>query len=155
VCAEHSLSAATGLPGWLALSSSGLLSGTPPASTVGATYFIPVTAANGVAPPFTWTFTVTIDQAPAITSTDQATFQVGVPGSFAATDTGFPAPTFSESGTLPAGVTFSTGGPGTDGVLSGTPAAGTVGSYPIHIMATNRIGIATQAFTLIVTEPPS
>jgi large repetitive protein len=146
---------ATGLPDWLALSPSGLLSGTPPASTVGTTYFIPVTAANGVAPPFTWTITVTVDQGPAITSADQATFQVGVPGSFAATATGFPAPTFSESGTLPAGVTFSAGGPGTDGVLSGTPAAGTAGSYPIHIKATNRIGTATQAFTLIVNEPPS
>jgi YVTN family beta-propeller protein len=53
---------ATGLPSWLSLGrASGLLSGTPPASAAG-TYFIPVTAANGVAPPFTWSITVTVDQ---------------------------------------------------------------------------------------------
>jgi large repetitive protein len=78
---------------------------------------------------------------------------VGAAGSFAATATGVPAPTFSESGVLPAGVTFSAGAPGAGAVLSGTPAAGTAGSYPIRITAANSSGAATQAFTLTVTEP--
>ena len=71
---------------------------------------------------------------------------MGVPGSFTATATGFPAPTFGETGTLPAGVTFSSAG-----VLSGTPAPGTAGSYPITITATNGVSpVANQAFTLHV-----
>ena len=48
-------------------------------------------------------------------------------GSFSATATGFPAPTLSETGALPSGVTFNTA----TGVLSGTPAAGTGGTYPL------------------------
>ncbi len=86
-----------------------------------------------------------IAQTPAITSADQATFGTGVAGSFTVTATGVPWPTFSESGALPAGVTFSSAG-----VLSGTPAAGTAGSYPIEVSATNSVGTATQAFTLTV-----
>jgi uncharacterized repeat protein (TIGR01451 family) len=61
--------------------------------------------------------------------------------------TGNPSPTVSESGLLPAGVTFS---PATK-TLSGTPAAGTVGSYPITFTATNGVPPdATQSFTLVV-----
>ena len=47
-------------------------------------------------------------------------------------------------GALPGGVTLSSAG-----VLSGTPASGTVGSYPVTVTATNGISpAATQAFTL-------
>jgi hypothetical protein len=88
--------------------------------------------------------------APTITSANQATFTVGMPGSFTVTATGSPAPTFTESGALPAGVTF-----GSAGVLSGTPAAGTAGSYPIQILAQNNGGSATQAFTLTVPVVPA
>src|SRR5262249_4146533 len=58
--------------------------------------------------------------------------------------------TFSKTGALPQGVTFTTGG-----VLSGIPAAGTIGSYPITITASDGLGgTATQAFTLIVGQAP-
>jgi GH25 family lysozyme M1 (1,4-beta-N-acetylmuramidase) len=83
--------------------------------------------------------------APAITSVDDVTLGTGVTSSFTVTATGFPAPTFSETGTLPAGVSFSSAG-----VLSGTPAGDTTGSYPIQVTATNGAGSATQAFTLTV-----
>jgi YVTN family beta-propeller protein len=137
---------ATGLPGWLTFSPSGLLSGTPPTGTAG-TYRIQVTADNGVAPSFTETIGVSVEN-PAITSADQVTFQTSVAGSFTVTATGGPAISFSETGALPAGVTF-TGA----GLLSGTPAPGTEGSYPIQITVTNNVASGTQAFTLIVTGP--
>ena len=71
-------------------------------------------------------FTLTVNQAPATTSANNATFTVGTAGTFTVTATGFPAPTFTKTGALPSGVTLSAAG-----VLSGTPAAGTGGTYPI------------------------
>ena len=89
-----------------------------------------------------------MDQAPAITSGNSATFTVGISGTFTVTASGFPAPTFSETGTLPTGVTLNS----TTGVLSGTPVIGSSGSYPVTITATNGTAPdATQAFTLTVS----
>jgi YVTN family beta-propeller protein len=136
------------LPAGLTLSSSGLIAGSPAAGT-GGSYTITVVASNGVAPSTSANVSLTIDEAPTITSADEVTFGTGVAGSFTVTANGFPAPTFAESGTLPAGVTFSSG------VLSGTPAAGTAGSYPIQITATNTAGTAAQAFTLVVNPAPT
>jgi|GEM_PF-728205 len=127
------------------------LAGTPGAST-GGTYVISLTAANGTSPDATQSFTLTVDQAPAVTSVNHATFTVGSAGSFTVTASGFPAPTFSESGALPSGVTLDS----TTGVLSGTPAAGTGGTYAITITATNSIGSdATQSFTLTIDQAPT
>ena len=93
----------------------------------------------------------TVSQAPAITSANTTTFKVSTAGTFTVTATGTPAPTFSETGALPSGVTFTTAG-----VLSGTPGAGTVGSYPIVITAANGVAPdATQNFTLVVGQSPA
>jgi sugar lactone lactonase YvrE len=121
----------------------GVLSGKPAAAT-GGIYMITFTASNGISPSAVQTFTLTVDQAPAITSKNTTTFSVGTPGSFTVTATGFPAPAFTESGALPSGVTFS------GGVLSGTPASGSNQSYSITITATNVAGITTQSFTLVI-----
>ena len=102
----------------------GVLSGTPAAGS-GGTYPLTFTAHNGVGSDATQTFTLTVNQAPAITSANSTTFTVGAAGSFTVTTTGVPTPTLSESGTLPSGVTFNA----TTGVLSGTPAAGS-GTLP-------------------------
>ena len=93
-----------------------------------------------------------MNQAPAITSSTATTFNVGTPGSFGVTTTGYPAVTsFSETGALPGGVTFNQ----TTGTFSGTPAAGTGQTYPISITATNSVGTtAPQAFTLTVNQAP-
>jgi YVTN family beta-propeller protein len=135
------------LPTGVTFSSSGAFSGTPAAGTVG-TYLITVTASNGVAPDFTLAVTLTVGQAPTINSADQATFTAGVAGSFSVTATGYPAPTFTETGVLPPEVSLSAAG-----VLSGTPGAGTGGSYPITITASNAAGSVTQHFTLTVDQP--
>lgn len=88
--------------------------------------------------------------APEITSTATATFKVGKQGSFTVTATGLPAPALSETGALPKGVVFTDHGDGTAS-LSGTPAAGTGGSYPITIKASNSAPPdAEQSFTLTV-----
>ena len=145
---------------------SATLSGTPNAGT-GGTYNLVFNADNGVSRPaflngpngvvggVTQNFTLTVNEAPAISSGDNTTFTVGTLGSFTAMASGFPAPTFSETGALPGGVTLSSAG-----VLSGTPNADTDGSYPITINASNGVGSdATQPFTLTVnavtcTPPP-
>jgi hypothetical protein len=88
---------------------------------------------------------------PTITSGNSTTFVVGMAGSFTVTATGLPAPTFGVTGSLPTGVTLNSN----SGVLSGTPAAGTAGTYNITITATNIAGSVNQSFTLIVNQPPT
>jgi hypothetical protein len=91
--------------------------------------------------------------APAITSDATATFQVGKAGSFTVTATGVPAPALSMTGVLPSGVGFTDNGDGTAS-LSGMPAAGAEGSYPIAIAAENEVPPdATQSFTLTIAAP--
>ena len=91
--------------------------------------------------------------APAITSASNTTFQTGRAGNFTVTTSGVPTPSLSESGALPSGVSFTDNGDGT-ATLSGTPADGTGGTYPLTITASNGISPdASQTFTLTVQEP--
>jgi hypothetical protein len=84
------------------------------------------------------------DAVAAISSASSTTFTEGTSGSFTPTATGTPTPTITESGALPAGVTFS------GGVLSGDPTV--TGTFPITFTATNGIGSpAVQNFTLTVS----
>ena len=130
------------------------LSGTPAAGT-GGSYPITITANNGVSPNGTQSFTLTVDQAPAVTSANQATFAEGSAGSFTVTTSGNPTSSLGETGTLPTGVTFVDNGNGA-ATLAGTPAAATRGSYPITITAGNGVSPnATQSFTLTVDAAPS
>jgi len=127
--------------------SNGVLSGTPAAGT-GGIYNITFTASNGVAPNAMQNFTLTVDQAPVITSANSAVFTVGVGGSFAVTASAFPASvTFTETGALPMGVSLSS-----SGLLSGIPVQGSEAAYPIVITATNGAGNGMQSFTLNVAQ---
>ena len=130
------------------------LSGTPDVGS-GGVYSFTITATNGVAPDATQTFTLTDDEAPAITSANNTTFVVGTPGSFTVTTSGFPLSSLSESGPLPSGVTFVDNGDGT-ATLSGTPEAGSGGTYTFTITASNGVAPdATQSFTLTDDEAPT
>src|SRR5262249_1608504 len=130
------------------------LSGTPSAGT-GGIYVVTVTANNGVSPNATQTFTLTVNEAPAITSVDHVTCQVGVSCTFTMTSTGYPTPPLAKTGGLPGGITFVNNGNGT-ATLSGTPAVGSGNSYALTLTANNGVTPnATQAFTLIVNERPS
>ena len=85
-------------------------------------------------------------------SATTTTFTVGTAGTFTATATGVPAPTLSETGALPSGVTFANNGNGT-ATLRGTPASVTDGTYSLTITASNGVGTpANQTFTLTVNS---
>ncbi|MDW8412838.1 MAG: putative Ig domain-containing protein [Acidobacteriota bacterium] len=141
------------LPPGLTLTTSGsvgTLSGTP---TAGGTYTFTITAtdANGCAG--TQTYTVSIN-CPTITLSP-ATLPNGAVGaaypSQTLTASGGTAPyTFSvTSGTLPPGLTLSTGG-----VLSGTPT--TAGTYNFTITATDANGCAgSQAYSVTIIVCPT
>jgi hypothetical protein len=75
------------------------------------------------------------------------TFTEGAGGTFEVSITaGYPAPSLSESGTLPTGLTFNN----TSGTISGTPADGTAGSYSITFTAANGVGSDTLSYVLMV-----
>ena len=94
-------------------------------------------------------FTLTVDQAPKLTSAASAKFTVGSTGSFLVTAPGYPAPMFSETGALPSGVTLTKA----TGQLAGKSAATTGGLYKVTVTATNGVGsAAVQSFTLSVTR---
>jgi large repetitive protein len=130
------------------------LQGTP---TQVGTFPITVTADNGIEPDATASFTLTVVKDPgvlAITSDDSTTFTTGKAGTFKITTTGMPAPSMSETGTLPDGVLFTDNGNG-KATLSGTPADGAAGSYPLTLTADNGTEPVTQTFTLVVDAAPT
>ena len=97
-------------------------------------------------------YSMTVEQAPVINSATSTSFTAGLPGSFGVSVAAgtYPGASYSESGALPIGVTFST-----SGVLSGTPIVGGAGTYAITIYAANAAGTGAQSFTLNVAEPSS
>ncbi len=142
-------------------SCTGLLNNTTPVTNGQVVSFsqvgtdtLTVTAVDSVQDTSMGTSTFTVGQAPAFTSPNGTTFQVGVLGNFTVTTTGFPAATITETGSLPNGVMLVSHGDGTAS-LSGTPAAGTGGQYNITLMATNSAGSAQQSFTLTVLQLPA
>ena len=134
--------AASGLPTGLNVDSgTGLISGTPTVSGVfNATISATNTGGTGSA-----ALTITVQQAPGITSAPPPAATFNTAYNFAYTFSGFPAPTFSvTSGALPTGLTLSS-----TGVISGTPVA--TGTYAGTVTATNGIGTpATQNFSITV-----
>ncbi|SDT96978.1 beta strand repeat-containing protein [Halopseudomonas salegens] len=135
------------LPAGLTIdNTTGVLSG---AATVSGEFNLTLTASNALGDD-TQAFTLSIGEAPTITSANNLTCVVGASCDFTFTTDGFPDPSFSLPG-LPAGLTLD----GTTGVLSGTPDAGTGAEYNLTLTATN--GIVpddSQAFTLTINEAP-
>lgn len=137
------------LPPGLSLGNGGALTGTP--TTPGA-YTFTATATNPLGSA-SQSVSVRVLQAPAITSLDTATFNVGEAGSFTVTTTGFPGPAISlESGTLPAGLTLTDNGDGT-ATLAGTPT-GPAGTRTVGLLAQSVPGTARQQLTLRVQDKP-
>lgn len=91
--------------------------------------------------------------APTINSPASKTIRIGTPSTVAVKAKGDPTPSLSESGALPGGITFVDQGDGT-GALVGTAVAGSAGTYPITVTATNGgLPNAVQPFTLVVKDP--
>lgn len=99
-------------------------------------------------------------EAPTITSPPGATFTVGESNTDIITSTTGDGgtPTLlegsSQGGPLPSGIGFANDGDGT-ATLAGTPALGTVGTYPMTITARDGNGISViQDFTLTIEKAP-
>ena len=89
--------------------------------------------------------------APVFTSAASTTFTVSNAGTFSVTATGDTPITYSETGSLPSGVTLAA-----NGTLAGTPGSATAGSYPVTLKATDtHSATATQSFTLTVAPAPA
>ncbi len=68
------------------------------------------------------------------------------------TTTGYPAPALTESGPLPAGLSFTNHGNGT-ATITGTPAPESNGRYTITVTVTSQSGTARQTFTVKASSP--
>jgi hypothetical protein len=119
---------------------------TPHAWAIATIYPVTFTVTAGGGETTTQDFTLTVYQPLSFTSAPTTTFAPLVAGSFTFMASGSPPPTFSEAGALPGGVTLSPAG-----VLSGTPAAASEGTYPLTVSAHNGLSpTVTEAFTLSV-----
>jgi YVTN family beta-propeller protein len=126
------------------------LFGTPAVGS-GGVYPMTINAYNYAGTAVPQAFTLIVQEVPSFFGSTQATLLTGQAANVAVQAHGYPAPTFTESGKLPAGVNFSAGG-----VLTGSPAAGSGGSYPITITASNGMAPnATEAFTVNVNQTPA
>lgn len=139
------------LPGGITFTDNGdgtaTIAGTSTTGT-GGSYPITITATSS-AGSTTQSYTLTNAEAPSITSPNTATFTTGTAGTYTVTTTGYPAATITESGALPSGLTFTANTNGT-ATIAGNPAAGTNGSYPVTISATNISG-STATLSLTIT----
>jgi|SRR5690242_9365717 len=150
-----SLTEAGTLPGGMTFTDNGdgtaTLAGTPAAGT-GKAYSITFTASNGVGSPASQSFTLTVDEAVSITSSNSTAFTVGTSGLFAVLTRGFPMPTLTETGALPSGVTFTDNGNGS-GKLAGIPTTGAGKTFPVTFTAANGSGSpVSQSFTLTIDQ---
>jgi hypothetical protein len=99
-------------------------------------------------------FTLTVDRAPEIMKIHARKVRIGSALIVPITTVGYPPPVLTESGRLPKGLSFTDFGNGT-AALTGTPAPGTSGSYPITVTATNRSGMVCRSFTLKIPQSRS
>ena len=113
------------------------VAGTP---SVDGAFVVDLTAPNG-AGTARQGLSIQINSAPDFRSAETAEFTEEAPGSFSVEADGYPAPTLTLQGELPAGLTFADHSDGT-AVIAGTPEAGRAGRYPVTLTATNRDPVA-------------
>jgi type II secretory pathway pseudopilin PulG len=143
----------SGQPSWVTLvddgGGNGTLFMTAPTSAGGNTYTFTISAMNADNGGTTvnQTFTLTVTQAPAITSANNDTVPPATPFSFTVTTTGVPPPALSETG-MPSWASFTDNGNGTGTLSASVPVTG---SYTFTIGAQNAGGSVSQTFTLVVS----
>ena len=155
------LSATGSLPTGLTFATHGngtaTISGTPAAGQGGSrTVKITATDTYGTT---VETLTADVDEGPSyVTSPGFSTAEsFGITGTqyqWTVGAAGFPVPTLSLSGALPAGVSFTAERDGT-AQISGSPQKGTAGTYPLVLTLTNPAGSTTQGLTFTVDQPPN
>lgn len=122
----------------------GLTNGTSYTCSVTARTVTGTGAASG-------TVSVLPTSAPAFTTPSSGTMTIGMNSTINITASGAPAPLITRTaGTLPAGVTFTQGNGAA--TFSGTPAAGSAGSYVQTLNAMNSGGSVNQTFTLNIVK---
>ncbi len=139
------------LPSGLSLNqASGLISGTP---TVAGGFSFSVTATDSTTSSDPAPFTIAITAAPIISPASLPAGEQGVSYAPTLTASGGTGSGFnwSQSGALPSNVQFN------NGVFSGTPGAGSAGSYPITVTVTDSAGGTSgpQNYTILINPPPS
>ena len=142
--ATFAVTPGTSLPAGLQLTSAGVLAGTPTGS--GGLSTISVTTSNVFAHS-TAIYPMTIQQGPVFTTdAPPVDLVAGTDYSYQFAATGYPAPSFTAVGVLPAGLALST-----TGWLSGIPT--TAGSYTIQVTATSGTlqPVSSSRHTVVVT----
>ena len=142
------------LPGGLSLSSgtgastTATISGTP---TTAGKFSFSIIANDGVVDGPARSYTITIKPALGIGPASLPSGEEGVSYAPKLTATGgAPGYTWSLTGALPSGVSFS------NGAFSGRPGPGTAGSYPITVQITDSLGgTFSQGYTVVIAPPPS
>jgi hypothetical protein len=140
---------APSLPAGLLLNAgTGVITGTPTATTASATYVMRGTNSYD----FTqYNLVLAVNEMPpAVTyAGGPFTWNTGVPVTLSATSTGGPVTSWAIAPTQPSGLTFNTA----NGQITGTPTALTA-TQTYTVTATNSGGTSTPAFSLTVTQTP-
>jgi hypothetical protein len=135
---------------WRLPSGDWAIGGTPNPGSGGRYQFM-IEASNGIGTADTQLFTLTVLEAPSFTSRARAVFRAGHSAAFTVSAHGYPAPSFTATGTVPSWVKLAAGG-----VLRAARRRTPAGAYHFTISARNGIGsAASQAFTLDVDQPPA
>lgn len=121
---------------------SGIVTATP------GVYPFTLTATNATAPADSKTIVLTVNP-PAPVFTSPASVSGTVAASFTYTAVATHAASYTLTGALPTGLTF------TNGVISGTPGNSSAGTYPVTITATNVTGSASLSLVLRIFANPN
>jgi hypothetical protein len=127
------------------------LTGTPAAGT-GKAYVISISASSSSGTT-QQTFTLTVRQAPAFTSSSSMTVTRGQALTFTVAATGYPLPNVSRTagGGLPTGLTYTNNsGTGTATISGTVPTTVAAGAYTQGIQAKNAVSTATENLTITV-----
>lgn len=116
-------------------------------------YPITLTTTNGIGSPVTQAFTLTVYQAPTLSSGATDTVDEGVSiAPFTVNYAGYPAPALKATG-LPKGLTMVNNDNGT-ATISGTPMLKDAGNYTTTIAAGSKAGTASETIAFTVDSSP-
>lgn len=125
------------------------LSGTPAPGTGGL--YEPTFTATNAEGSLGQRFTLEVDQKPSITSAATWTITQGAPAQEVVTSEGYPTPMLNLIGVLPNGLS-ATSEPDGSVVITGTPEAGSAGTYTVTLEATNEVGTVHKSLKIVVRK---
>jgi hypothetical protein len=149
---------AAGLPTWLTLTRTDVdtwtLTGTAPTGA-GGRFVAHLTADNGILDPVTETIGITVRERVTVLHATIGELREGTPATIdVTTQGGWPlVAALQVDGTLPDGLQFADDGDGT-GRIVGTPATGTVGRWPVTLVADNGVSPTRAPIVLTIEAPP-